>query len=265
MQPVYFLPNVPTSQVVDGTDPTGKINRKTLQSHGLLGIFADLRGKQDLSITNAKVKGKSGCLLTYGAPDKFTNPNSLEWIEETAWVGYDPENLPTEEELRRKRQVGGYRLEMAGQEWLVPIIRRPDDSTELPCDMYYDNGVLKEPVQTAYREFWEETAEVASWFFNESGEFGGESFSKVKAFDLAVKALGINYRFGHSEQRVTRAINSEILVLLLGYTVDYPRQRLIAELSKKNLSQPATPNTTHGQGESCPATDRAEQTSGLAP
>jgi hypothetical protein len=266
MQPVYFLPNVSPGQVVDATGPAGKINRKVLQAHGLLGIFGDLRGKGDITISNGKVEGKSGCLLAYGAPDKFTNPASLEWIEGPAWIGYDKDNPPTEEDLRRKRLVGGYKIEGEdGQSWQVPIIRRPDDSTELPCDMYYEVGVLKEPVKEAYKEFWDATAEVASWFFNDSGEFGGDSFSKQKAFDLAVQALGINYRFGHQEQRVTKAVTSENFILILSYTVDYPRQRLVHELSKKNLSPQSTPNTTPGTGDDLPTTAPVGPTCGLAP
>ncbi len=264
MQPVYFLPNVSPGQIYDPV--TENINRKALQAHGLLGIFGDLRGKQDLTISHCTLKARAGCLLAYGAPDKFTNPGSLEWEEGPYWIGWDKDNPPTEAELKRKRQAGGYRLEMEdGTSWLVPIIRRPDDTTELPCDMYYDAaGVLKEPVKEAYREYWDVTAEVVSWFFNDSGILGGDGFSKQKGFDLAVKALGINYRFGHAEQRVTKVVNSENWLTILGFTLDYPRQRLISELSKKNLSPPDTANTTPGSKEDSPTTDPAAQTSGLS-
>lgn len=253
--PVYFLPNVPQSQVVEQT--RAEVNRATLAAHGLLTIFGDLR-KEDLSVTDCRFKHGSGCLLAYGAPDYFTRPDSLTWLEGPVWLGYDPDQPPTEKDLRRKRTIPGYPVDG----WEVPIIRRPDDSTELPRDMYFDGGTLREPILEAYREFWEESAEVVKWCFNDSGEFGGQGFTKAKAFDLAVRALSINYRLGHQEQRIARAVNSENFVVILTFTVDYPRFYAVREASKKNLLPPITPNTTPGQGESSPATDPAGQTSG---
>lgn len=268
-QPIYFLPGVSAAAVRN--PHTEKLDRTILKAHGLDGIFSDVgfddSGCQDI---HAGPDDKSGALLYYQTPDgKLPQllgyyPDKQTWTQcGTFWIGYETDNPPKEPDLRRRRQCLGYKLiDDLGQQWEIPIVRRPDDSTELPCSMHYDAGKIVEPVKEAYRKHWELTAEVVLWFFNDSGTFGGETFSKARAFALAIETLGINYRFGQAEQRLADVPDSLNIGTVLGFSVDYPRYAAISRAEKKSESRLTTPNTTTGATVDCQATGPVEQISG---
>lgn len=268
-QPIYFLPGVSAAAVRN--PHTEKLDRSILKANGLDGIFSDV-GFPDSGCVDIQTgpDGKSGALLYYQTPDVKV-PNLLGYYANrqtwaacgTFWIGYETDNPPRECDLRRKRQCLGYKLtDDAGQEWEIPIVRRPDESSELPCSMHYDSGKLVEPVKEAYRKYWEETAEVVRWFFNDSGNFGGESFSKPRAFAIAVSTIGINYRFGMAEQKLADVPDSMNVGVVLGYSVDYPRYKAVSGAEKKSESPLSMPSTTPGATDDCQATGQVEQTSG---
>ncbi len=260
-QPLYFLPGVTQQDIA----ASGDLDRKILIERGIDGVFADVRGKlKDCAVCGVPGSGPggaSGVILCYQRPQDDALPEHLgyypkaqEWTphgeDKKLWIGIDPADPPAPEDLLRKMTGRGYPVELAdGHEWFVPVIRRPDDSTELPTRMFRNAaGQLEEPVKAAYLAYWEESAEVAEWFF--SGEtFGGETFSKERAFDLAVRALSIYYRFGHFEQEVLGPIDSENYLTVLGATVDTPKFYAAMENEEKKSESDSTAdslNTTPG-------------------
>ena len=258
MQPLYFLPGVTRGTLLPG----GELSRSLLESRGLANVFADVTTADAVvnELTGPGPGKQTGLVLTYRDADGQVDGRmgyyaaQQEWqsfLDGKLWIGIDTANPPTPEQLRRKRQHRGYPIELAdGDQWQIPIIRRPDGSSLLPTDMYVDDaGELQQPLKRQYLTYWEESAEVADWFFSEngSGSFGGESFSAKKALSLAVRALSLNYRFGDREQAVLRILDSETYIAVLGFSVDVVRFRAIAEAQKKTEPPSGTETITPGQ------------------
>jgi hypothetical protein len=93
-------------------------------------------------------------------------------------------------------------------------------------------GKLLEPIKPAYEAFWRETAEVATWFWD------GVEPDRGRALELAIRALGINYRVGRAEQNVLRIVDRDSLLLVLAAAVDAPSQ---GDAPKKSLAPSASP------------------------
>lgn len=273
---LYFLPSIVAADLVN---EKARFNQATLRRFGLADVFSDVTGNthNDTIVMEHRDKGPgghSGVLLGYQRPDGRIPthlgfyPQHQTWELRTpgleAWIGWNQEQPPTPEDLARKRQWRGYSItDDSGNEWQVPIIRRPDDSTELPREMYLNgDGTIHEPVKDAYREYWEETGMVCQWFLNPDATDQEIGFSKRKAFDLAVRALGINYRFGHAEQRICKALDSTNYLTVLAWSVDKPRFDAVEDASAKKKSPVITPNTIPGSLADSAPTDLVPQTSG---
>lgn len=255
-QPLYFLPGLRAASADNIA-----LRKGVLKERGLLDVFADVPfDHQPLWDLPARGPGDlAGALLCYQTPkgDMPTNqgyfPDQQKWSPvgdgSLLWIGFDPADPPKPEEMARRKQYPGYAVNLGEETWSVPVVRRPDGSTELPCDMLWDaTGKLQEPIKPAYESYWNESAEVARWFFE------GEQPTRERALELAVKSLGINYRFGRNEQNAFRTIDREGLFLVLAATVDAPSQN---GAPKKTLAQSAEP----GSPESSPATAPHEATS----
>jgi hypothetical protein len=106
-------------------------------------------------------------------------------------------------------------------------------------------GKLIEPLKPKYQKYWDDSAEVASWFYGDAAEgtqFGGPSFSKARALELAVQILSLNYRYSRAEHDVLRMIDSTNYLAVLGASVDVPA---VKERLQKKTNQ-ATTNSELG-------------------
>jgi hypothetical protein len=216
--------------------------RKLLADRKLTDVFADV-GHAEIIPVETPGRGpdqQSGVILSYQTPAGQTarrmefKEAEQRWtkIHDGLYIGVDPSDMPTAEDMRRKNQHGGYRVTLGNSEWLVPVIRRPDDSTLLPRDWYWDeSGRDVQPIKEAYRAYWDETASVLDWFI--ADELPPEATSH-RALELCVRALSINYRFGRNEQNVLRIIDPDNAMTILGITVDYPRfSELVGAVQQK--------------------------------
>lgn len=254
MQPLYFLPGLTKDQLA----PQERLDRSVLRARGLADVFADC-DYRDCLLNEPSSLGpgdKSGLYLTYQVPvtcelPRRTGyyPDEQEWHPvgdgSLLWIGIDKSSPPTAADMVRKRIYHGYYFTLADdQQWAVPVIRRPDGSTELPCDMVFDAaGNVVEPIKRAYVSYWEESADVAEWFFTSQG-FDQQHFSKARALRLAIRALGLNYRYGVNEQNVVRAIDTLNWVSVLGATVDLPKMIELTEQKKSAVATVAEPSNT---------------------
>jgi hypothetical protein len=268
-QPLYFLPNLRAAQCENVA-----LRRAMLKERDLTEVFADVpMVEQSLfDVTGRGPGDKSGCILAYQTPagDVPTRlgyyPNEQTWTPvgdgSLVWIGIDPSDPPKPADLARRKQYASYGVTCGdGNQWAVPVIRRPDDSTDLPTDMVWDaTGRFIEPIKPAYQSFWNESAEFAQWCYGHGIET--EPFPTVRGLELAIRALSINYRFGKSEQNVLRVIDRDCYLTILAATVDQPNHANYTASEKKTSDSLSTASTTPGSPADCPATDQPAATCG---
>jgi hypothetical protein len=250
MQPLYYLPGL-FRETLTKDDA---LLRPVLQARGLETVFADVRQGQFLcgNLERGSPDGQAGCLLAYHtAAGKLPQisgfyPEQQDWhfVEEGPyWIGLAKGQLPTPEDLKRPHQYAGYDIELAYGTWKIPVIRRVDDSTNLPRDCFFERGQLVEPIKDAYRRYWDASAEVGKWFFNEGGF---KDFDKARGLILAIEALSLNYRYTLAEHALLRAVDVESLMTVLAGSVDYYRAQALENAKKKNASSSVKASTTPG-------------------
>jgi hypothetical protein len=230
MQPLYFLPHCNKAKLA----PDGKLNREILEARGISDVFSDVVGPdaKDCSVGDVSggPGGLSGVILTYRnaagvTPPAFFKPDRQEWhqCDEGAdvWIGLV--GMPKADDMARNRRYGGYHVVLSDDvddSWAVPVIRRPDDSTNLPTSARFGkDGEFTETIKERYRSFWDETAKVQKWLLLENG-LQDHNFSVGEAVRLALRALSINYRVGRHEQNVLGMIDNINYLDVLSITID---------------------------------------------
>lgn len=263
-QPLYFLPGLFRQNAFSGE----RIAASTLRERGIEGIFADVAAQQTgySEVKGQGPGGRSGTILYYQTPEgkipPLTQyaPHRQEWheVSELLWIGIDIDNPPTPGDMARNKVHPGYRLDVAGDAITVPIIRRPDDSTELPRDMYWDKGTPTQAIQKAYRKYWEASAEVLNWFVPDMGQiFKADQW---RALTLAIDVIGINYRYGVNEHNILRWVDAQNYLNILGWSIDYVGYMELEDAKKKNSSEPIEASITPGQPDDLATTAPVEAT-----
>jgi len=238
-QPLYFLPRVALKH-----DATPAAKRQAVQNAGLGEIFVDVK-PEDIGFAAIDGKGPgdlSGTIVFY-TDDREPPPRAgyfhlqQTWhhVNDDLWIGIHNDHPPTPADMRRAKVFRGYEMELGdGNEWMIPIIRRPTDlGTTLPQSQYIEGGKLVKTLKAAYKRYWDHSEEVADGFL------AGKEFTNIRAHELAVEALGLNYRFGHNEQKILGLVDSENYIALLSYTIDLPHVNAVSEAQKKTECQPA--------------------------
>lgn len=246
--PIYFLPRVTRQHVADFWPDVSR-------DHGLQEVLSDVTPGEDAPVAELARKpgpgGEHGCLIT-ALPAKSRKPPRLwgyypdrqEWtrVRENLWVGVDPADRPGPEDLSRARQFGGYQLELAdGHRWRVPTIRDPEGGSSLPRDLFWAEGAFVERIKDAYGRYWEDSAEVCGWVYD------GQPLRKQdlpRAMELAIAAVGLNYRYDARLHNVLRLIDSTNVLSVLGLSVDTPTYLHViaarAEAQKKTKESSST-------------------------
>lgn len=139
------------------------------------------------------------------------------------WIGVDDHLPPTPADLVRRKTFAGHAVTLAdGREWLIPVVRRPGGSTNLPQRLGWDFATKKfgATLDERYRDVWERTAEAVDVFFNR--EKTGGSITLERACELAVDALRLNYRIGPAEASLLGLLDTTNWEQALGAVVDLP-------------------------------------------
>lgn len=236
-QPLYFLPHVNWTR-----EQNISITRSIIREAGLADIFSDVReGSVGFNVLSGRGPGDlSGTIVFY--TDDREPPHRMGYYPAEQvwtpagdggklWIGLDTDRKPTPAEIRRRLLHPGYQLELAdGQTYSIPVVRRPDGSTNLPTDFVFDAaGKLQEPIKDTYRAYWDASAEVCQWFYNEDAP----KFDKAKAISLAIDVLKLNYRYGVLEQNALRLIDATNWMSVLAFSVDLPRVQAERDAQKK--------------------------------
>lgn len=246
MQPLYFLPG----ETLFGTANEGVLSRGVLAKHGIADTFSDVKGPKFADCEVAECEsgpgGSSGVILAYKRPDgkapaAYYHTSGWTWTQcrDNLWIGVDGNTAA--EDIQRPRGYDGYKIPLADMgEFLIPVIRRDDGTTELPRVMgWNESGEFTESIREKYRSLWEETAQVLTWLVEKSPE---DEIDTSLAAKMAIRALTINYRFGMLEQRVLQIVDSENYLTILGMTIDIVKINEIALARTEDAKKKESPS-----------------------
>lgn len=258
--PLYFLPRLKREHVTpailqarglgdllrDELDPSGHTGRDVLQH---VPMF---------ELTAPGPDGLPGTILSINAPGALAPPRfgyypqSNDWhkISDDLYLGLDRHDPPQPRDLqrpsRRTDAAGkplpphpGHLVTCAdGRTWEVPVVRRPNDTTELPRYMGWDAaGNFSLRIDPAYQAVWDMTAEVVTIFF----ESAMSQISYERAAELSLAALALNYRVTRPLVSHARLLATSDWEAILGALVDLPTYKAIAhQEAARNKGRPAT-------------------------
>jgi hypothetical protein len=268
-QPIYFLPGLHVTDADDRPKRSG-----ILSARGLAEIFAgvplDLQPCYELSGNGPG--GLAGCMLCYQTPDgrmprAWGNKliDSLPWSPigdgSLLWLAIDPADPPRPDELVRSRRCRGYDAELGdGQKWHVPVIRRPDGSSFLPSAFSRDTaGRRIEKLRAEFQSHFEALRPAAEWLY---GDMDPQKLDRDAFIDLAIRALGINYRFGWNEQEQLGLVGTENYLLILAAAVDVPAFKATTEAQKKSSGHQSETSISPGPPAASPVTSPVSAISG---
>lgn len=241
-QPLYFLPGLARHQLA--AYDNGPLSPAILAARDLTDVFRDVGpGRYAAMEINRGPQALSGVLLCYHRAGTSEIPNLFGYYPdqqtwqrcaEGLWLGWETTAPPTAGDFARAKQFSGYQLELAGSAWQIPIVRRCDnDATSLPRTLRLVSGGVEEAIKTEYVRYWEESREVGQWFL---GQAQATAWDQLRALELAIRALSLNYRFDRHEQNTFDVIDTENLLTVLGLSVDVPAAQAIEDAEKKTAS-----------------------------
>jgi hypothetical protein len=233
----YFIPDLVYSQ----------LNPATVREAGLGEIFADLittpaacqMGLQFREVHSDRGPGGKSGLLVAQAPRADEEsaigyyPDRQAWLHcGKHWLGYATDvDLPGPEAIRRRDALPGYETELGdGRVWDVPVIRRGGKYSALPQSMGIDAfGEFAMSVLPEFDPFWQASETMLNFLFH------AMSLPWSEAYELAVKAISLNYRLGPYEAGVLKLITTRNYQSVYAAACDWPKvEALLGE------SEPAT-------------------------
>jgi hypothetical protein len=222
----------------------------------LRAILADVRGTQDLSFFEPNSPGPGGqaglLLFPFGVNGEAAReiglyPERQTWKQSpcgTFWIGFANAELPTPEGLRRRTKLfEGHDVELNGQTWHVPVVRRPPNVTSLPREMEFDAaGNLTYALAGVHQQLWDRLGNYVETIYGPREYSPDDDREWVP---LAIDVLAINYRVGRTTQNVLHLVNSDTYQQVLNAAVDVQHFLAIVE-QKKSEAAAATPPSATG-------------------
>ena len=284
MQFLYFVPNllredVPKMREAIIAAGLGDVLRDRLANNDLAGL-----GRLAIaSITNGP-GGHSGLILQAvdhidnnnppPAPGYYPKQHTWERLSQTppltkggqgglstspdatAWIGYDPHDLPGPQDLERDQIISGYYQPLGdGHDWACPVIRMHLGKVNLPDVWRLVNGKIVSQIKPDWQWAWDLSGQI--W----DSHITGADPTVETAFLWCSKLLGINYRIGPVEASILGLLGRDELPGILRAAIHGPFVEWAkAELKKSDpASSVETPvNSTPGAEASTLTTVPAE-------
>lgn len=180
------------------------------------------------------------------------------------WVGFERDAPPGPEELARQKQLAGHWVELAdGKRWLAPVARLPIGEEGVPAlPRVVKLGADRAKTMTVVAShrwlwdeacaFWDEWAAVCDEAAPQREEFTwvarsteGRIVTRIDScFDLACRALAVNYRLGPAEVSVLGLVTSENAADVPLALVDWPSDVELAKKAEASGGESSSPGAT---------------------
>lgn len=193
-------------------------------------------------------------------------------------VGYYADRLPGPHDLEREEFVAGHQVLLGDRRrWTVPVARCFPAGTNLPCALAMGPDGVERKVRPEYVGLCNCAEKVFAYFkaideaLPAAREGGEVLIDEEVALDeryflqMAVDALGVNYRMGHAEANLLGLFDTENIYRVAGALVDLPSIRAVLDAKGAPPGNPppapATGATAPGGQEHSPDTTRPTATS----
>jgi hypothetical protein len=228
---IYYVPNAKGVRVED------------LTRLGI-GYASEGEGPTSLEVFNNGPDGGQGCFATFG-DQGFNGLDKIEWMAMTpgqvngVLVGLHPDYRPGPADLVRKRLLQGHEVTLSdGNNWLVPVARQFGGSSPLPTSLRWDGSAwVPGDVLKSYQELFGKACRIWDVLCNHQP---GEDISISDGAEIAVSALGLNYRIGRCEVSLLGLMDTRCLFEVLKMVVDWPTfEKVIKKNAELSESTPA--------------------------
>lgn len=260
MHPLYYLPNLEARHLA----PEGVISRSMLAERLLGEVWRDVEWEQVHRIVCQRGPDKNRGLIVSTSDARLGYyPDEQTWeclAADVLWVGYPTAAPPTPVDLQRRAIVTGHNVELAGNNWIVPVIRRLDTSSNLPQVPKWADGACTLTIRKEWQALWEKSGRM--W-----DVFAEGSATLQEVLELAVDALAVNYRVDRSLITQLEILDTTNWEGVLRAACDWPVVEALLEAQQKKTTpaEAGLASTTPGSADDSPSTDPAAASSTSPP
>lgn len=174
-------------------------------------------------------------------------PKQQQWEQVGKyWVGWDPNNLPTPEDLERDEFCGESEVTLGdGRVWMCPVIRLTQGAHRLPDVWKLVNGKFTSVIKPDWAWAWDLTGDIWDWYTSDRTK------TQPELFEWAIRLLSINYRVGPCEAGILGLIGSREYKTILYRAIG----GLLWDQSEGQKKVDDTPSTANGVSSSAGAGD----------
>jgi len=216
-----------------------------------IGLDKILAGTKPLTQPYGEGPEQSGAgfyLTNSGAVRKFTGVWTKSFNGEY-FIGYDPDDPPTEKELARETQLRGHRVKLLdGGEWLIPVVRLIEGGSALPKRIILGaKGEVVEEAMSEYVEFANQVEKLWSDSLKVAGKLEGEyELTEGERVRLVYDALTWNYRVGVEEINALGLIGDQVIRYIYEAMLDGPTLQAIIKQLEQDKKKESGVNTPAG-------------------
>jgi hypothetical protein len=179
--------------------------------------------------------GENGKIYTNGKGRTGYYPDDQVWDEvaidkaDSYWLGIDGDTLAPAD-LERDELIAGHLVTLEdGHDWLIPVARCFPAGTNLPEALILGpGGELVSEILPRFAKF----AGDAERVYEALGD--GEDMSLTDGWDIAVRALSLNYHLDRHEVSFLKLLTTTNMTMILRAIIDYPTIEVAIERHKKD-------------------------------
>lgn len=167
-----------------------------------------------------------------------------EWRNGEYWIGIDPGEPPSVDDLARPAMIAGYDVRLGEQTWHVPTVRRGAKIPSLPQTMGTNaDGLFEMRLRREWEPIWEQSGVMYDQFFKP----GSYPFPQIA--QLCATMLGINYRVGPAEAFLLELVDTDNWSRIYEAVLDWPLVKAMLDDTAGADPNAAAPAPAAGVGE----------------